>query len=252
MQLLSKKRRFDSSDILPMFALGTLGLQILILFLTLAIATGTWAVARKPSPSMVQLDNGRSIAMEPVDHFSRTPVTVHQFVKNGLGMLFTWNAKLTSKNGAGATGQASRGSLSDPGVQVGRGRITTGTWQASFMVAEDFRNPFLQEVAKMTPNGVFSNAAQSVLSFESVSDPKPVKPGIWQVDVVANLLIFDGANPQGRVIPFNKSVFVQAVEPTSDPLPENSTPIQQAVYQAQQSGLRITEMRDLEIQQLTR
>lgn len=255
MQLLNKKRRFDSSDVLPMFALGTLVIQALILLLTLGMVTGLWSMARKPAPAMVQLDDGHSIAMEPIDHNARTPITIHQFVKDSLGMMFTWNAKLPPKDGAGSAAMAGAKALSDPGVQIGggqsgNGRITTGTWQASFTLAEDFRMPFLQAVAKLTPADVFGNAAQSVLSFESISDPRPVKPGQWQLDVVANLLIFDSGNPQGRVIPFNKTVFVQATEPTSDPLPENSTPIQQAVYRAQQSGLRIAEMRDLEIQKL--
>jgi hypothetical protein len=52
-------------------------------------------------------------------------------------------------------------------------------------------------------------------------------------------------------VPFNKSVFVDAIEPAQDPLPDTSTPLQKAVYQLRENGLQISLMRDLDVQQLT-
>ena len=97
---------------------------------------------------------------------------------------------------------------------------------------------------------MFGGGAQSVLSFESVSDPRATKAGEWQVDVVANLLIFDSTHPQGLAIPFNKQVSVAAVEPTQDPMADDSTSIQKALYHVQESGLQITEVQDLDIQHI--
>lgn len=246
MQLLNRKKRFDSSDILPLFAVGTLGLQALILLLLFANMVNTWQIAHKPPPSMVQLLDGRSVGMEPVDHLARTPEDVRRFVKDTMGMMFTWTSKVPRSN----SGASSSATLHDPGVSIDSGKVTTSSWQASFALKEDFRTPFLQAVAQMTPSSVFGSGAQSVLSFESISDPKPLKPGQWQVDVVANLLIFDDSHPQGLAVPFNKSIFVRASEPNTDPLPDSSTPIQKAFYRIQQSGLQITEMQDLDIQHL--
>ena len=256
MQLLQTKRRFDSSDILPLFALGTLGIQGLSLFLVLLNTIRINDLEHKPAPAMVQLLDGRSVTMEPIDHLQRTPETVHRFVKDSLALMFTWNSKIM----AVPTDPAITGKLitpttrqvSDPGVSLGSsgGKVTTSSWQASFALKEDFRSKFLGAVATLTPSEVFAGNAQSVLSFESVSQPKPVDDHTWQVDVVANLLIFDSAHPQGLTVPFNKSVFVEAIEPTTDPLPDNSTPIQQAVYRLKQGGLQIREMRDLDIQNL--
>ncbi len=252
MQLLNHntKRRFDSSDILPLFAIGTLGIQVIVLLLTLGGLASLWAIAHKPAPAMVQLMDGRSVAMEPVDHLARTPEDIRRFVKDSLSLMFTWTSKIPATSSNDTTNTSA--TVNDPGISIGGGRITTATWQASFALKEDFRTPFLEQVAKMTPPSVFGSGAQAVLSFESVSDPKPMKPGEWQVDVVANLLIFDPQHPQGLALSFNKSVFVRATEPTTDPLPDNSTPIQKALYRVQQNGLQITEMHDLDIQQLNR
>jgi len=248
MQLLKYKQRIDSSNILPLFAIGTLGLQVLLLLISVGSAISVWSIARKPAPAMVQLLDGHSVAMEPVETHQRTPATVRQFTKDSLGLMFTWNSKIQSSKDEANSGKSD--SVKDPGVSVGTGRITTSSWQASFALREDFRNSFLEQVAKLTPSDVFNGDAQSVLSFESVSQPKLIKPGEWQIDLVANLLIFDSTHPQGKAIPFNKTVFVTAVEPTTDPLAEHSSPIQKAVYHVQASGLQIREIRDLAIEQL--
>ncbi|MBW4489674.1 MAG: hypothetical protein KME12_17970 [Trichocoleus desertorum ATA4-8-CV12] len=256
MQLLKPKRRFDSSDILPLFALGTLGIQGLVLLLGIINTVRVTHLAHKPTPAMVQMVDGRSVSMEPVDHLQRTPETVHRFVKDSLALMFTWNTKVATVPADPATTgrliSPTTRQMSDPGVSLGSGggKVTTSSWQASFAFQEDFRSKFLAAVATLTPSEVFTGSAQSVLSFESVSQPKPLDDDTWQVDVVANLLIFDGTHPQGLTVPFNKSVFVAAIEPTSDPLPDHSTPIQQAVYRLKQSGLQIREMRDLDIQTL--
>ena len=82
--------------------------------------------------------------------------------------------------------------------------------------------------------------------------PIELEDGVYQLDMVANLVIFTGDNPQGQAIPFNKTIFVRAVEPLEDPLPEGSSPLQSAIYQQRLSGLEISEIRDLAIQDLAR
>ena len=58
MQLLKTKRRFDSSDILPLFALTTLGIQAVALFLGLVNTIRINNLAHKPAPAMVQMLDG--------------------------------------------------------------------------------------------------------------------------------------------------------------------------------------------------
>lgn len=250
MQILGKKSRLKSSDVLPLFVLGTLGLHILVLLLLFGNFLGLWSLYHKPAPSMVQLLDGRAVAMTPVDHLDRTPEGLRQFTKNSLALMFTWSSKIQAPANPGDSTSGSTGMISDPGVQVKNGKVTTAAWQSSFALKEDFRTQLLDEIATMTPGSVFGNGAQSVLSFESISDPKPTADGQWQIDVVSNLLLFDDSHPQGLAIPFNKTIFLSAVEPTTDPLPEASTPIQRALYRVKQGGLEITQMQDLDIQHI--
>lgn len=254
MQLLNERNRkfLKSSDLLPLSVLVSIGIQGMVLLVLLGNSFGLNAIVHKPVPSLVQLVDGSSIATEPMDPTQRTPEVVRQFVKSALGMMFTWNTKVQVKN---PDSISSPQAITDQGVQLNgpdgsAGRVTTASWQASFALSEDFRSQFLLQVAQMTPTEVFSGTAQSVLSLESISDPKPMSAGVWQVDVVANLLIFDFQYPQGHAIPFNKSIFVKTVEPALDPLPSESTPIQKAVYTMRQSGLEVTEMQDIDVQQL--
>ena len=245
MKLLNTKRRFDSSDILPLFAVGTLGLQLLNLFLNSGSAIALWSLSHKPAPAMVQLLDGHSVAMESVDHNARSPELIRQFVKGSLGLMFKWSTTLPASQAAGTTS-----TLSDPGVAIAGKRVTTSSWQASAVFSEDFRMPFLEEIAKLTPQEVFGGGTQGLLNITSISDPKPIAPGKWKIDIVAHLMIYDATHPAGRSIPFNKSIFIQAIEPAIDPLPESSTPIQKAIYQMRQDGLEIIEIQDLDIQQL--
>jgi hypothetical protein len=245
MKLLNNKRRLDSSDILPLFAVGTLSLQVVNLCLNSGSTIGVWSLAHKPVPAMVQLLDGHSVAMEPVDHNARSPELIRQFVKNSLGLMFKWSSTLPTAQEAGANA-----TLRDPGVAIAGRRITTASWQASAVFSEDFRTAFLEEIAKLTPQEVFGGGTQGMLNFTSISDPKPIAVGKWQIDVVAHLMIYDAAHPAGRAISFNKSIFIQAVEPATDPLAETSTPIQKAVYQMRQDGLEIIEIHDLDLQQL--
>jgi hypothetical protein len=215
-----------------------------LLVLTLLNTTRITLLARRPVPSLVQLVDGHSISAEAVDPSQRTPEVIQQFVKTSMGLMFTWNSQGQPADTTTANTPA------DQGVPIGHGRITTTSWQASFALKEDFRTAFLDQVAAITPPGVFNGSAQSVLNIETISTPRELQAGYWQVDMVAHLLIFDPTHPQGLAVPFNKSLFVQAVEPATDPLPEISTPLQKAVYRLRENGLEITEIRDLDLQQL--
>jgi hypothetical protein len=65
------------------------------------------------------------------------------------------------------------------------------------------------------------------------------------VVLVSNLLVFDQSDITGKTIPFNKEVFVRAVEaPAFQP---GQSGIVLAVQQMRAAGLEIYGIRDLEI-----
>lgn len=239
--LHSKKKGLLASDnLLPLFVVISLVFSAINLLLLLSLSIATVGVAKRPEPRLVQLVDGRSVLTEPIDHLDRSPETIRLFTRNVLSMMFTWNAVTQAPDAAGVVQ-----TMTDQGVDVASGRATTKSWQASFAFSEDFRGPFLEAVGEMTPDEVFANKAQSVFNIESLSEPVSVGDGEWVVEVVANLIIFDQKSPRGRAIPFNKEIYIRAIEPPSDPLSQDASPIQQAVYQVRSAGLEITEMNEL-------
>lgn len=238
MTLLAQKKSswLSTENLLPLFVVISLGLNVLSLVAIFILGTVTARVAGKPVPTLVQTIDGESILVEPMGHLDRTPTTIRRFTQQTLTMMFTWNP---------VQSQSGEQRLTDEGVSVGGARATTKSWQASFALSEDFRAAFLAEVGNLTPDAVFTGNAQSVFNIESLSEPKRLGAGQWEIEVVANLILFDQQTPQGVSIPFNKKVYLRAVEPPRDPLDEDATGIQRAVYRIRDSGLQITEIHEL-------
>lgn len=236
-----KQKILQQSNLLPLLIWSSLvmgGFGLIFGFLNFL---GILYVAGKDVPSLIQLNEGRSVLVEPVDSDYRTPEVVESFVEESISQLFTWNA-------AAEEGGSRR--LADKGVEVGSGqRIPTRTWRASFAISNEFgfRETFLEEMAtSFIPRGVMTGDAQSALLIDSLTEPRAIKPGVWEVNMVSFLVIFDGQNPQGKATEFNKTIVVQAVEPALDPLPAETSPIQKAVYETRSKGLIITEIYELE------
>jgi hypothetical protein len=244
MALLSSRNKgvFAADNLLPLSVVISMGLGLFNLLLLISLSISTFNIARRPEPRLVQLVDGRSILTEPMPNRERSPEVIREFARSSLTMMFTWSGVRQTNSAAGVSETSS-----DQGVDVDGARVTTRSWQSSFAISDqdDFRSNFLQAVGEMTPASVFEGNAQSVFNIESLSEPIEVSEGEWIVEMVANLLIFDAQNPRGRAIPFNKEIRIRAIEPPADPLAENASPIQQAVYQIRSAGLEITEMNDL-------
>ncbi|NEQ48217.1 MAG: hypothetical protein F6K00_33665 [Leptolyngbya sp. SIOISBB] len=242
MTLLHQKRQglLAPDNLLPLFVVVSLVLGVLNLLMILGLVFSTARMANRPVPRLVQLVDGRSVLTEPIANMERSPEAIRLFTKNTLTMMFTWNAVSQVQDAAGVSH-----STMDAGVDAGGELATTKSWQASFALSEDFRGPFLQAVGQMTPDDVFQGKAQSVLNVTTLSEPLAIGDGEWVLEVVASLIIFDQSTPRGRAIPFNKKIYVRAIEPSFDPLVEDATPIQRAVYQVRAAGLEITEIHEL-------
>jgi hypothetical protein len=76
-----------------------------------------------------------------------------------------------------------------------------------------------------------------------IQKPVLIEPGKWKVVVIANLLVLDQSDITGKAIPFNKEVYIKAVEaPEFQP---GLSGIVLAVQQMRASGLEIYAIRDL-------
>jgi hypothetical protein len=197
-------------------------------------------LSKKPVPTLVQLASGEAIATSTLGNKERSPEVISKFVSKTMTMLMSWSGTISGEN----TGTDS---LPDPGIDIqipgGKGKVTTPTFQAAFAISEDFRKEFLGALAVLTPSNVFAGTVKVVFVPLEIQKPIQIAEGKWKVIVVSNLLVLDQSDIAGKTIPFNKEVYIRAVEvPEFQP---NLTGIMLAVQQARLSGLEIYAIRDL-------
>ena len=240
---LIRKRKLpkvDSSDILP---LAFAGLAIGVFILSVAffwIAFSLSRVANRRPPTLVQQVDGRAFTVRPADYTYREPEVIRRVVSDWATMTFTWG-----------TLPGNQAKTNDEGVEVGNGgKVSASAWAASFLLAPDFRDEFLNQLSTdVIPEGVFDGEVSAVLVPQEVSPPQDIGEGQWKVDLIATRIVFDPSNPAGTTIPFNRRIYLKAVEPPQSPLTNQATKEQQVVYQSLESGLQIEEIRPMQVEE---
>lgn len=239
-----KQNRFSKTDGLGLFIVGTFGLHVLTC-LGLILLYGSYSrLAQKAPPSLVQLETGKAVPVAPLGNQERTPKVVLNFVASTLTAMMNWSGIIPPASVEQATKP-----VPDPGVEIQakglarRGKIATAAWQAGFALSEDFRKEFLAKLADITPAGVFTGNTQVALVPLEIQPPQKIAEGKWKIRMVANLMVFDKGNNLGDVIPFNKEIFVQAVE--APELTTGTGGVAAVIYQVRSSGLQIYAIRDL-------
>ncbi|NJR19919.1 MAG: hypothetical protein HC785_32530 [Calothrix sp. CSU_2_0] len=236
-------KNFSTGDTLALFAVGTFGLHIITFFLLVLIYGSYSQLNKKAPPTLVQLETGSAIKVAPLGNRDRTSPVISRFVSDTMTLMMNWSGYLPP-----TTVEESAKPKTDIGINIGERRlrgnkVTSGAWQASHALSEDFRKEFLKMLASMTPPGVFKGSTQVVLVPLSIQSPIKIEEGKWKVKMIANLTIFDRGNNLGEVIPFNKEIFLRAVEAPESPA--NVSGLAVVVYQVRASGLEIYAIRDL-------
>jgi hypothetical protein len=236
-------KKFSTGDTLALFAVSTFGLHIISFFILLLLYGSYSQLNKKPPPSLVQLETGKSIKVAPLGNRERTLQVISRFVSNTMILMMNWSGNLPP-----TTVEEAAKPKPDGGINIGEreakgNKVTSGAWQASYALSSDFRKEFLKILASITPPGVFKGKTQVVLVPLSIQSPIKISEGKWKVKMIANLTVFDQGNNLGEVIPFNKEIFVQAVEA---PEPPNTVDgLAAIIYQVRSSGLEIYAIRDL-------
>lgn len=170
------------------------------------------SLAGKAPPAMVQLESGRTIAMEPIDTKERTPAVIQSFVRDTTTLIYSASGRLPSTGGVPGA--------KDPGVQVSadsrEGRISTVASLAAFGLSDEdnFRAEFLRQLAKATPQAVFDGQAEVALVIRHISDPVPgSSKGIWTVTILADQIVRSTDNPVGIAKPNNLVITLRAITP---------------------------------------
>lgn len=263
MTFTKTKKRRDSGSFLsfggsvpPLLAgailLGT-ALSLMGVFVSFASLVTGIQVARKETPTLVQLADGNVLRVAPLGERERTTQVIEQFVSETLVLLFNWDGLLPP-----ALSDDPLTQTLDPGIEIqdetGKrlGRVTTGTWYGAWGLSEEggFREEFVRELARLTPQKVFDGArVRVVLVPREFSTPKKIGENRWKVNFIGNLVTFQQGDLAGNATSFNKTVYLHSISSPQLPPPEAPELTQQA-YQRRRAGLEITAITELEREDL--
>lgn len=237
----TKLPQVRSSDILPLAFAGLSVGAFLLAVAFLWLAASFARLANQEPPTLVQQIDGRTLTVRPADRLHREPEVIRQVVSDWAVMTFTWG-QLPGETELPA----------DIGVKVSGGdRVSTAAWEASFLLAPDFRDAFLETLAaEVIPTGVFEGRVSAVLIPQHISPPQVIGEGRWQVDLVATRILFEASNPSGTTISFNRRLTVRAVDPPSNPLVADASEEQIVAYRLLESGVQIEAIRPIQPEEL--
>ncbi len=249
LNFLKKSTQSSTADVLGIFAISTFGLHIVTLFLLFLLYGSFSRLSKKPPPTLVELNNGKSVKVTSIGSKERTPKTILNFTKKTFTLMLNWSGTIPISNDDFSGAKKAR---PDPGVNIKslagkNGKVTVAAWEASYALSSDFRKDFVQLLAEMTPAGVFEQNTQVVFIPLSIQQPIQISKGKWKVRMISNLNIFDTRTNIGEVIPFNKEIFIQAVEVPGD---SPSGGLELIIRNIRASGLEIYAIRDFKSENL--
>ncbi|MEA5596077.1 hypothetical protein [Rivularia sp. UHCC 0363] len=243
-RLLEKRKR--KGNLLVTFTVASFGLHLLTLLLLIIQGLTIRQLSVQKPPTFVQLIDGKPVNNR--DELQQKPEAISEFVSKTMISMFNWSGKLPAQNINQATNPKKDLGISIKTPQGGSKKVTTSSWISSFAFSEDFRKGFLGTVAELTPPEVFSsNSSQAILAELNITrtyPPQQIEPGKWRIGIVANLVQKRGDEKQ-IVTPFNKDIFVQAIDSFDYPITDNLTDLQQAIYATRSDKLEIYEIREL-------
>lgn len=212
----------------------------------------TRSIAAKRFPTLVQTTSGEVINIEFEDPDYRSPEVIKKFVVDTMYYLMTMTSYSPGDKQL---------SMLDPDrptsqpMKVGTGQITQSAWLATESLEGSFAEMFREQLAEMTPATVFQGTEEVILKYRNVEMPVEVTDldgnwtGEWTVDVVADLKIFRKGDVVGQIktetIAFNKRVTVVPIDRVEVIDVEEFGTLAVTMNNVQQSGLQITNIKDL-------
>lgn len=222
MSLLGQKNNKINFSILPIFAVASFGLNLVMLLVLMF----HWSMLQRLNgtlpKSLVQLADGRAIGADSKPNLERNQETIRRFVGEATTLMFTWSEKQPQQTVWQITSQLLSGSIQNKlSTQITQG-IATNT----------FNNPI--------------QGAEGLLVIRHLSSPEKIGDGKWKIQIMANRLFFTGYDKIGEAIPFNKQILVRALDTNPIASPEAPTPLHSAVYQLGEARLQIYNICDIQ------
>ncbi|SKB13706.1 conserved hypothetical protein [Planktothrix sp. PCC 11201] len=205
----------------------------LILHLFIASRMNSLASLRT---TQVQLINGQTYYVSERDQRFRYPSVIQNFVKTWAELTFNWDSKLPGTN------------ETDSGIKVNSKRVPTSTYFASLLMEPEFGKASLDKIADLVPSTVFSGQVRSTIIISFLSEPREIRPGEWEIDMIATRLIVDRSLGKDERIPFNRTFRIKAVEIQTATLGDQASAFEQKVYEIRSAGLEINKITEFNLQ----
>ena len=213
----------QKKNILFLFALGTFGLNFVILLLLFFHETMLQQLNQQLAPqSLIELADGRVITADPETSLERQPETIRRFVGETMTLMLTFSSK-------------------QPQNEI--------LAISSALLMDRFKPKFKTEMMKLNQKNQITlnnRSTESVLIIERISQPIKIGDGEWKVEMRANQLIFSGSDLLGKSIPFNRQILVRAIANNPISLPDNPLPWHLATFRLGEARLEIYNMCDLQ------
>lgn len=183
-----------------------------------------------PVPSLVQTLDGYGVAVEAKPSGHREPAVIKGFIKEWMPLMFNWDA-VVGREGV---------QVEDEGIMAGGGLVPSETWAAQKVLAEDFRARFVKTLhSQYKISGYLSGEKSRLINIQTLSEPKELRPGVYQVMVTAHWDEMTQDDKLGVKYAWNKRITLVAVEKPLSPLEKNASAAEQAIYGVLSRGLKV-------------
>jgi hypothetical protein len=209
-----------------------LGIAVaILLILQILNVLSSFFLATKPSPDLVQQDNGVMARVRPLDHRTDSvPDQVVSFLEDRLPRVYTWSGLIVNPDDP-----AGLSYIKDSGVSIITTKgddvlIPTTLYNEQFIFDEPLRESMLKGIAQTIKDGavdkkIFANdPAQPSLSQiyrfilrGKIQYPIEVSTGRWKVRVAADIVLFSPSETLGikpkHIAEFLQDVYVRKASP---------------------------------------
>jgi hypothetical protein len=251
----------EEKNLVALCSLGTLIVSSIGLLISIFALSAANRIASKPLPVLVQTLNGKNIKIDTLEGRERSPRAIKFFVTTTLTNIFTWRIHYLASDP-----EAPQTKKLDPGVPVEITgstalKIPTSVWGASFAISDEFRKDFIgKDLAPLiTQLKILQGSSYVAFMPSIVQDPIAVKSNnsiekLWMVKVVGNLVVKTNPDVPETIIPFNKDIYVRAIDP---PIPpeigvDPELDLQAVIAMARSKGLEIYGMEEFSTQKITK
>jgi hypothetical protein len=217
-----------------------IGMMVMNGSLSFLVLVMQFVAASKPMGAFVTKGNGEVESLEYMMGEKRSPELVADFARKTMIGIFSWRNTLPEE-----------GNPPDPGVPIGKGKISTTSYRYSFGLSPQFAEAFRPKLAEVVGDITQGNL-ETVYIISHISKPKEIASGVWTLDVVGNLYIGSATSsavlPGGNTRQLNRRLTISAVPPytMSEASAAYKTPgLANALARIRAAGLQITNIEPL-------